>query len=168
MVESGGIGIGTLIMVAITVIVGAVLLVASASNTEQTVHVYTASNVTYTAPLDGETIDLDGQELIGTPIVYNATGPIDASVIINAANYTIDEGISASTGLKTVQYTSNEDEYESRSINISYQFGGDGYADDAGARAVIPLILIFMALAIAVVALDPVLRSSIISSMIGR
>jgi len=151
-------GIGMLIMVAITLIVGLILLSDGiAGNVAQVSTTTTASNVTYTLPAAaGDSIDLTGQEYISGIRVYNETGA--TQILIPATNYTIGETVSETTGVKTVSLTLNEVDYQGISVNVTYVYGVEGYADSSGARAIAPIIVIFTALALAVVAIYPALR----------
>ena len=111
-------------------------------------------NRTYTMPAAGSSIDLFGQELLNTPVVTNATG----GAVVAATNYTIAERVSPVDGLKRVALTSLGGPYASRSVNISYQFGQEGYIEDAGGRSVAGLITIMAAMAILVFAIGMVLK----------
>lgn len=160
----GQVNVGGLIAIAVTIIVGAVLLVAVAGQVGTTSNTITDTNASFTAPAVSEVIDLTGMELIGTPVVINATG----GETISSGNYTIDEGVSATTSVKTIRYTSTAtSEYAEQPIFITYTYGADGYIADASARSIVSLILIFMALGIAMVALVPTLRSGLMD-MIGK
>lgn len=150
----GMVGIGAFIVLFITVIVGMVLLQATAVHTGQATGTFTATNVTYTLPAAGESIDLDGQEYISGMIVINDT----SGTVIASDNYTISEGVSSTTGVKTIILTYDAGFFEGESANISYVYGSDGYIDDSGARGIANLILIFFALGIAVVVLIPTLK----------
>lgn len=163
-----GIGIGSFLLVFITIIVGVTLFLASTQIVEGIRNTYSYNSsagvdAAYTVPADGITIDLYGQELIGTPLAINNTDGDDG--LIGVGNYTIDEGISATSGLKTIRYTAIGSEFDGSDLNLSYDYGPDGYLDDSGARSVAGLIAIFAALAVAIVALTPTLRSGIIQTM---
>lgn len=163
--KKGEIGIGIVITTFMAIFVGVVLFLAVSQQLSVPTDILTSrDNVTYTAGADNVPIDLTGQELFSTPVVFNAT---NATHQLNTANYTINEGVSATTGLKTIQYTSaTNSEFAGENINIStYQYGGDGYIESAGGRSIALLIPIFFALAILVVALVPTLRSSVLESM---
>lgn len=154
--------IGGLIMVAIAVIVGAILFTAVAGFIGQTTTTGSENN-TYTPAADGSSIDLLGQELLSTPIVINqSSGNVSC-----ADNYTIAEGVSPRTGTKRIIMTTptGNDESLCTVLNISYDYAPEGYIDDSAGRAVAPLILIFMALAIAITALVPTLRSKLLDEM---
>ena len=152
---SGGIGI--LIMTAITLIVGLILLSEGiAGNVAQVSQTVTVQNVTYTLAAQGSSIDLTGQEYISGITIYNSTGA--TQIKIDATNYTIGEAVSTSTGVKTVSLTTNEADYAGVSVNVTYTYGVESYADNSGARSIATVIVIFTALALAVVAIYPALR----------
>ena len=161
--KNGQITIGILIMTMVAIIVGATLLIGVAENVGTATSTGTLVNGSYTAPADDVTIDLAGQDIIGTPVVINGTD----GVTIAAGNYTIDEGVSVTTGVKTIRYTAIGSQFDGETIFLNYVYGNDGYIADSGARAVTGIIVIFMALAIAVVALVPALRSGV-ADMIGK
>jgi len=155
------IGIGIIMVMFITVLVGVIFFQAIAeqaalSSTTGTYNT-TAGSDTITIPADTVILDLFGQELLDTPIVRNASNDI-----VGSGNYTIDEGVSTSTGVKTIRYTAVGSEYAAQTANITYSYGVDGYVDNSGSRAIISLIAIFFALAVAVVALSPTLRSNVL------
>lgn len=152
------VGVGTLIMVFVAVFVGLILFEAIADQAAVTSLTKTYNDTldqsTTTVPAEGTAIDLTGQSLLSTPIVIFANG----TGAVPTGNYTITEGVSTSTGLKTIQYIAETDDIPDQEINISYDYGVQGYVDDAGARAIIPLIAIFFALAILVVVLYPIMK----------
>ena len=159
--------LGMILSVFIGVLVGAVLMTSVASfvgTATGTGHQNdTLDGTSTTAPASGAVIDLPGQELLSTAIVVNAT----SGAAVPATNYTIDEGLSATTGLKTIRYTTTTNgNFASEAVNISYTFGPDGYIDNSGGRAIASLIVLFMALGIAVVALIPSIRTKLMD--IGR
>lgn len=151
------VGIGTLLVVFIGVIVGLVLMTSTATFVGQTTNTVVLTNATFTAPAVNATIDLTGQDVLSTPVVNNET----SSTAVSATFYTIDEGISTTSGLKSIQYTTTDlgSSMAGASVNISYDYGADGYIDNAGARSLTSIILIFAALAIAVFAMMPALKS---------
>jgi len=165
-----GLGIGLLIMTAITVIVGLILMQGSATNVGQTSTTYTfeqddGGNFNITIGAAGAIQDLVGQDLIGTATVVNASGDaVDCS-----ANFTVSEGVSTTTGVKTIIGTTAPTGSVSwcAIMNVTYTYGPDGYINDAASRTVTTLILLFMALSIAVIALIPVTRDKLFD-IIGR
>ena len=137
-------GIGGFVLLFIGIIVAIALLPAIADNVSTLSDTVTATNVTYTAPAANGTIDLGtAQELITLIHVTNHTD----GTVVGAGNYTIAEGISATTGKKVVQYTSGVDaNYVGDGVNVSMTYGAEGYADNSGARGMSKVILIFAAL----------------------
>jgi hypothetical protein len=162
---NGELGIGTFIAVFVTVLVGAVLLTAVASSAATVSQTGYANRTTgdqqVTIGTLGTITCLTGQELLDTPVVINSSG----GATITSGNYSITEAVCSTTGVKSVVYTQNAINDSGHTFNISYTYGVDGYADNSGARAVSTLIIIFMALAVTVVALTPVMRSKIVDFM---
>lgn len=155
----GQITITTFLVAFIGIITALVLFQGLSPFIGSTTGTQTLTNGTYTIA-NGSTVDLVGQELLSTPVVTNDT----ELSLIAAANYTIDEGVSATTGLKTIQFTwASDSEIAGQTpVNISYNYGADGYIESSGGRSIALLIPLFAALAIFVIALSPTLRSGII------
>lgn len=158
MKNKGEITTGIMISVFVGIIVALVLLTAISPYIGQTARTLTMTNVTFT-PVNNSFVDLRGQELIGDPIVTNAT----VSVVVPASNYTIAEGVSSVDGLKRIRlYITDKSDaaqaWPKGNLNITYTYGMEGYADDAGARAIILLIMTFAVIAILVFTLYPVLK----------
>lgn len=154
---------GAIILTFVAVIVALSLFIASADQVGQTATTAEIRNTTYTFPAVGSYLDLKGQELLSTPVVYNSTG----GESVPASNYTIAEGVSTTTGVKTVRLLNLGGNYTGSSVNISYTYGVDGYIEDSGSKAIAGLIVIFAALAIGLIALVPTLRSGVVN-MITR
>lgn len=153
--KKGQVGMGLVLVAFVAIIValalytGALPFIGTATNTQVLV------NQTFTSPAaSGSTVDLVGQELLDTPIVTNATG----ALLIEDANYTIAEAVSAVDGLKRITYTADTAEFNDQELNVSYSYGAEGYIDNSGGRSIATLIAIFAALAVAVIALVPTLR----------
>ena len=157
----GAIGLGVIMMVFITTIVGVVLFQTVAQEVGGTTSTVVQPNLTFTAPANGARTDIAGQELLSTPVVSNGTG------VILAGNYTVDEIVSETTGVKTISFQTDDAHIAAGEFNITYDYGADGYIDSSGARSMALLIPLFFALGIAFVALSPTLRSDLLSKM-GR
>ena len=159
-------GLAALIILFISVLVGLSLFPTIAQYvgavTDSLTFNSTLGNGQYTTPADGDTIDLTGQDLLNTPVVMN-----DSGEPIAAGNYTIDEGISTTSGQKSIQYTAIGSEQDGVTINISYEYGPDGYITNAGARSITTLIVLFFALGIAIVAMTPAFRNKLFD-LIGK
>src|SRR3990167_8155099 len=94
------IGVGAFLALFVGIIVAMTLIVPSAANIATSTDTVVLTNGTFTAPAANSIIDLTGQELINTPLVVNASGTLAAST-----QYTIAEGISATSGLKRIRFT---------------------------------------------------------------
>lgn len=149
MERKGQITVGAILVGFIGILVGLILMQGAFPFIGAATNTYSLSNRTFTAPASGSTIDLVGQELLSTPTVTNRTN----GVVVPASNYTISERISPVDGLKRIYYQSNGGQFNSVAVNVSYDYGQEGYIDDAGSRAVTGLIPIMMALAVIAAAL---------------
>lgn len=146
--KKGEVTLGVIIIMIMGIFAALAMLPAIFDSQADMTTTRTVGNVTYTMAANGAFIDLAGQEYIGSVIVTNAS----SGTVIDA-NYTIGEGISASTGKKTVILTTtgtdfDNDALSALSVNISYEYGADGYNQDGGSRSIAGLIGLFSALAI--------------------
>lgn len=150
--------IGTIIAVAIALIVGLILFQAAATNVEKGTRTNTGNlsvrmTTQLTAPAVGTVVELTGQELTNTPTVRNSTG----GTTIGTANYTIYECARPSDGLKGLCYRSlvdpTADVNYGPTVNYSYGYYPDGYIEDAGARSIAGIIILLTAIGVAIVVL---------------
>ena len=116
------------------------------------------SNATYTAPsAAGNSINIPYQALKGTITVTNAT----SGTTIPATNYTVTNYV-VSNGVLVSTITANAGNslgWHGKNINVSATIVEPyGYDTNSGNRAIIGLVAIFSVLAVAVVALSPVLQ----------
>lgn len=147
----------TMILVGfIGIIVALVLLQGTFSYIGAATNSYALVNRTFTTGNAGTTIDLIGQELFDTPVISNRTGNGTTLLVVANGNFTIAEGISSVDGLKRIRLTTTTagglSGYNASVVNISYNYGQEGYIDDAGGRGVANMIPIMAALAIVLVA----------------
>lgn len=161
--KKGEITIGEILLAFIGVLVGAVLFLSvmqTVGDASNSIAFTTATgNYTFTMPANGSSVDWTGQDLLSTPVVYNASG----IAAISAALYTVGERVSPTTGVKTVYLQADTvPAGDQVSVNATYVYGPDGYINNSGARAVAGIIGIFMALAIVIVAMVPALRSGVL------
>ena len=173
------IGINGFLIAFIVALVGLVLFVTVAQTTGTSTTTVTlgptVSNNTILAAdvpdaIDTR-IDLIGQDLFGTATVVNATGGQTAL----AGNYTVGEHVSTTTGVKSVYFELDTVQFSGANLtasgrtglNITYQYGPDGYINSSGGRAMASLIVLFFAIAIAFVVLSPTLQSKALDA-IGR
>ena len=153
---------GIIVITAIALIIGASLLSTVAKDAGKMLNSVSLSNGTYAigSTIGGKTW-LIGQELLSTPVVTNASG---SGNLINSGNWTITEGVNPSTGNKGIVYTKLSNDINT-SVNISYTYGPEGYIEDSGSRSIVPLIILFFALLIMVIAIVPVLRSGLLEAI---
>ena len=167
--NKGQMEVAALIILFISILVGLVLFLPIAQNvgsvTDTQVFNTTESGTVFTAPASGASTDLTGQELIGDAVVQNGS---DGTAIETAGNWTVTEIVSTTTGVKTLSFTTTAgSEFASKSVNLTYTYGPDGYIESAGARSITGLIVLFFALGIAVVAMTPVMRSKLFD-LVGK
>ena len=158
--ETGNL-VGLLVLTAITVIVGVILLQASAQN----VGTATNSQTLVNQSLPSATVNLTGQyitnckEISGT-VMFNATGNVE----IPATNWSIaNRVIDPSSGQLAVNVTPNASFGAGTGFNKGiWKISGTclplTYEDDSGGRSMLGMVVIMFAIGIAVVALVPVLK----------
>ena len=169
MKNKGQISMGPILLAFIGIILGITLFITIQQLVVPLTAQDTATNVTVAWPSAANgTTDMIGQELFGTPLVTLA----NESMWVVAAgdtldgNYTISEQVS--NGVKTIQLKRLDSALTmAENVNVTYTFGPDGYIDNGGARSVALIIGIFAALAIAVVALIPTMRSGVLDMLGG-
>lgn len=146
--------VGTFISVFVAIVVALAIysggIVENVGNMRNT---YTATNDTITSPAEGEYTDITGQELIGDYDVINQSGTVIETGDVQLVERVGDQGV------KTISiFSPTNSNYTSTSVNVTYTYGPDGYAEDAGTRSVVLLIALFSALAIATIALWPAIK----------
>ncbi len=161
--KKGQVEIGGFIMIAIVAIVGAILLVASAQNIDPVRNTQSIENFTYTVGENNTNQSIPGQAIVGTVTVTNQTGAntIDGATFREHSNQVVDGTLTA-----RLEYDDTTDSgLIGEAVNISYNSQPDGYATSGGARALTGIIIVFFALAIAVVVLVPTLKSKLLEGM---
>lgn len=165
--QENGSTIGYVITAAIAVLIGLALVVGSlAPDIGKMTSTYKVENYTVTLGNAGTYVDLKGQEYIGSLFIYNDTGT--GIVVVDSTNFTVQEAVSSTTGYKRIQITPvPKSAYNGSLINVSYIAGLEGYVDDAGARSIVGLIIVFACLLIAVSAM-PNVREGIMDFVKGN
>lgn len=155
--------IGTLVILAVAIIVCLTLLTGGISSSAASLSTLTSlSNVTYTAPASaGLSINIPYQALKGTITVTNAT----SGTVIPATNYTITNYV-VSNGQLVTTLTANAGNslgWQGKSINISStSVEPFGYDTNSGSRAISGLIIIFAIIALVIAVMVPVVKNGII------
>jgi len=159
MKKKGQVQLGPILLTAIGLIAALVMYQAIVAQIGASTTTVSAVNESYTMGAVETYVDLNGQDYLSTQYISNET----SGLALETNNYTIDDGISETTSSKTVRIVLVEDSpYAGEVVNISYTYGPEGYINSSGGRALALLIAIFSALAIAVTALVPALRSGVI------
>jgi hypothetical protein len=156
-------GIGLVVMAIVLVLVGIPILQIISSGVRGTTTTYTLNNETITAPAEGASIDITGQELIEEIEVNNGSG-VGA---VPATNYSFGEEISNTTGLKTISFQLLDGEWAGLPVNLTYEFGADGYIESSAGRNVNLLVIIFGAIAIVLSVLAVIMKSDVMR-ILGR
>jgi len=162
--EATNLTIGIILVVFITVLVGVILFQAIAQQAGSGTSTVDLADFQATLAANGNSIYLDYRSLGGTVLIENATGGV-----IAAGNYTVtNNAIDPSDGTLSVQLQTDTTEFQNELVNItSAGTQPQTYIADNAGRAVVGLIAIFFALAIAIVALEPTLRSGVLN-MLGK
>jgi hypothetical protein len=157
--------VGAMLVAAIGIIVALVIFAgAIIPQVGESTSTADAVNRTVT-PSDTAFVRLDGIAWTNV-IATNAT----SGEVIGAGNYTIrNRVLDATTGELTAEInaTQRDATYANGNWNMSGTVAPEGYISNSGGRAIAGLIAVFAALAIAVFALAPTLRSGILD-MMGR
>jgi hypothetical protein len=142
--------VGMLVLVAAALIVAMVLFPALANQAAVATTTQTFTNQAITSAAVNSSIQLTGQNFQGTPVITNGSS-IDVT-----AQFTI----SATGGVITMKTLDAAaiGRNNATLLNATYISEPIGYAD-ATTRSIVPLILIFFALAIVAIALWPVIRN---------
>lgn len=160
--KKGQMGLGLIIIIAVTLIVGAVFLQSAAQQVGNSVNTISVANESIATVVNGTAQYLTNYRYIEDVVIYNETGDI----IISSGNYTITNNVVYNGGLAVEILPDASDGFKS-----AWQVSGTAqpltYIPDSGTRAIAGLIVILFALAIAVVALTPTLRSGVMQ-MMGR
>jgi len=158
--RKGEITVGTSILLFVGIIVALAIFSAFPASVAQITQTSNVVNQSVTAPAAGSTSTILSGQAVSNVIVINAS----SGNVIPASNYTITNYV-VSNGVVVNTFTSNTGllGFQSRAINVSYTMEPFGYATDSGTRAIIPLILVFAALAIAVFVIVPSLRDGIVN-----
>lgn len=157
--------IGVIVVTFISILVGVILFqtVAQEAGKTTSTGVYNSSingaASQITMPASGVAIDLTGQEYISGFILMNESGNV-----VDAGNYTVGETVSNTTGVKTIYLQADSAEAAGETMNVSYTYGPDGYIESSGGRALAGLIALFFALAVAIIALSPTMKSGILNA----
>ena len=140
-------GIGGLIMLAMSIIVGAILLQGSAQNIGGVVNTYDIANQSISTVVNGTPQYLTNCRALSSVVIYNQTGGI-----VGSGNYTITNNVIYNSGL-AVEILPDATAIWKSAWKVSGTCQPLTYDDNTGNRAVVSFIIIVMALALASVAI---------------
>jgi len=162
--RKGQIGVGTILIVFITILVGVILFTAIAQQVGTATNLNTIANQTLGTASNATTVYLTNMRSISSVVIVNASG-----LVIGAGNYTVTNNVVYNGALAvSVLPTSPADgDLTGYEWEISGTSQPTTYIPGSGGRAVAGLITIFFAIAIVVVALTPTLSSKLLDA-IGR
>ena len=157
-----GQSMGSILLVFITIIVGVILFQVIAQQVGDSTNTVTVLNKVETLGANGASIYVDEYKYMDSVTIVNGTG----GDTISSGNYTItNNAINPTTNALSVKITTDDAQFASESVIINATAQAPDYIGDAGGRAMAGLIVIFFALAIGVVALEPTLRSGVLNMM---
>ena len=161
----GALGIGIIITVFITVIVGVILFQAIAQESGRSTSLTTVVEEDIGTITNGTAIYLD-YRFLSDIIMQNGTA---GGVVVNAGNWTLTNNIiNPSNGQLSVRIVPEANTgYYGVNWFMNATAQPTTYIADSAERAIVGLIAIFFALAIAIVALEPTLRSGVLN-MLGK
>lgn len=140
--------VGGLILIAIAVIVGLILLQASAQNIGDVTNTISVANQSETLAANGESIYIEEYRALSNVVIINSTG----EEVIGAGNYTVTNNvINPTTGALSTQITTDDAEYAEETVGVSGTAQPLTYDNSSGGRAIAGLIVLLMALAIMLV-----------------
>ena len=163
--RQGQVELGAILLAFIVVIVGVVLMVASAQLVGDTTNTQSFTNISLAAPANGATVNLNGKFVTDFVAINstNATGGQDDIPVIGAGNFTIVNN-QVVNGEETARITVDDTQFQSTNWNVTYTTQPTTYISNSGGRAIANIIIVFFALAIVVVTLFPTLRNKVIES----
>ncbi len=150
--------IGILISLAIVLIVGVILLQASAQQVGSTVNTINFTNVTFAAPANGGSLNLQGKLVTDFVAINRTNGTgVEPGPIIAAGNFTINNN-QVTNGELTANLTVDDAEFAGFDWNITYTTQPATFISESGGRALANIIILLFALALLVVSIMPVVR----------
>jgi len=150
--------VGLILMAFVGIVVGVALFQGASTQVGEATSTSTIVNTTFTPGAVGTQNTFTDYKSFTDVIVVNATGTIVATNYSVANNQVVN-------GALAVVVTTLDKTYNSTDWKISATAERTGYISDSGGRAIASLILVFMALAIAIIALEPTLRSGVLNAL---
>lgn len=152
----GQVTIGMFLVTFISVLVGVILLTASAQQIGFTKDTITITNETITLPDLNEKLALNGSGSVGTPVIYtNGT-------VLQAAGQFVYTNRDVLNSQLTFTINNTNTSIGGYAANISYEAQPDGDLNSSGADSMMTIVILLMAIGVAIVALSPTMRSKVV------
>lgn len=165
MKNKGQMTVGIVIMLFLTVLVGLIIFDASADEIGRATTLSPVVNASFTSGANGTATTIaTGIKSVSSLVIYNYTNGTAGSgsdILAENTDYVITNNVVVN-GAEVAQVTVYNSLAAASSWNLTYTGEPDTYVSSGGARAIVSLILVFMALAIAMISLSPTLRSNIL------
>lgn len=146
------IGIGSILVVAIGLIVGLVMLNQASNDVNTVTNTRSVVNLSATTGALNVPVTITGyQGVQGTYTIINSTND-------NFANSNISLGSSSTNGQKVLVLTALNGNYTNKAVLITATLEPTGYITESSGRALASLIIILAALGLLVFALYPTLK----------
>ena len=150
-------GLGLIVVVMVSIVMGLVLF----QNMAQSVGTVTTSGVyvnkTVTLKANNTYTDINGAQKYTSVTIFNQ------SAVVDSINVSVENRPIGDDGLITMSLrVTGTGTFANQLVNITGTYEPDGYISDSGSRSVTLLIVIFLAVCIAVIALTPTLRNGIL------
>ena len=152
--NKGQIAIGGLIILAITVIVGAILLQGAAQNVGTVVNTYDIANQSISTVVNGTAQYITNCRALSSVVLYNETN----DVLVGSGNYTITNNV-VNNGALAVQILPEATAAYKSAWQVSGTCQPLTYDDNAGSRTMSSLVILMMAMAVASVAIAYVVKN---------
>jgi len=158
-------GLGMIIVVAVAIIVGVVLFQVIAQEVGSSTNTVAVVNASLGDASNSTTVYLTDYRAISDVVIYNESG----DAIVPASNYTVTNNvIDPTTGglaVSVLPTSAAAAGFTGFTWTISGTAQPVTYIAESGGRAMAALIVIFFALAVAVIALEPTLRSGVLGAL---
>ena len=158
-------GLGMIIIVAVTLIVGVVFFQVIAQEIGSSTNTVEVVNQSLTAAAVNDTLQyVTNCRALSGVIIFNATGDVEVA----SGNYTVTNNVvHPTTGALSVSVNPTISATPDLGYGVGiWKISGTcqplTYIADSGGRAIANIIIIFFALAIVVVAISPTLRSGVL------
>lgn len=162
--SKGEFSVGTVIILAVTLIVGILFVQITAQQVGDSTNTVTA-NSSQTLAVLASSIYIDDYRALSGVTIVNAS---NQSQTVPSTNYTVtNNAINPTTGSLSVQITTDDGTWNSSAVYVQGTAQPVTYIAESGGRAVAGLIVIMFALAVAAVALMPSIGSEVMR-MFGR